>query len=53
MFNSDTKQVAEPVLYETYTVIHINQGSLVAFLNNFTKFHKIRKYNNLFNIDVV
>ena len=31
---SDTKQVTKPILCDTYTVIHINHSSLIAFINN-------------------
>ena len=34
MLDSNTKQVAKPILCDTYTLIHINQCSLIAFLNN-------------------
>ena len=33
-------------LYDTYTLIQINQGSFIVFLNNFGKLSEIRKCND-------
>ena len=53
MLDSDKKQVAKPISCDTYTLIHTNQGLLLAFLNNLRKLHKIRQYNdNLSNINI-
>ena len=48
MLDTDTKQVAEPILYETS--VHV----FIAFLNNLRKLHKIRQYkDNVSNINDV
>ena len=46
MLDIDTKQVAKPILCDTYTLIHINQSSVIVFLNNLIKLHKIIQYND-------
>ena len=44
MLDSATKQVAKPILCDTYTLIHIKQGSHIAFPNNLRELHKIKQY---------
>ena len=40
------KEEANTILYDLYTLVHINQGSVIAFLNNFRKLRNIRYYND-------
>ena len=40
------KEVAKPISYDTYTLVHNNQGSVIAFLNNLKKLHKMRQSND-------
>ena len=53
MLDSDKKEAAEPILYDTYTLIHTNQGSVIAFLNNLRKLHKIIQYNGRQSLTLV
>ena len=46
MLDIDTKQVAKPFLCDTYILMHINQASVFAFLNNLSKLCDIRQYND-------
>ena len=48
---SDNKEAAKPILYDTCTLIHINQGSLITFLYNLRKLCKSSQCNDSpFNI---
>ena len=53
MLDSDTKQVAKHNLCDTHTLIYINQGSLILFLNNLKKLRKIRQYISLIRVTLM